>query len=64
MCLNIQLFGQTVYYCQSVFERGEEPPQFHAVAHFQYISHISLLHLKLDFNISTSIQFNLILYII
>ena len=45
---NIHLFGQTVYYSVSPssnvpFEslRGEEPPQFHVVPHFRYISDIS-----------------------
>ena len=45
---NIQLFGQTVYYSVSPSSNApfdpfesEEPPQFHVVPHFRYISDIS-----------------------
>ena len=45
---NIQLFGQTVYYAVSPSSNmpfdplgSEEPPQFHVVPHFRYISDIS-----------------------
>ena len=40
---NIHLSGQTVYYSVSPFLNvpfGEEPPQFHVVPHFCYISDI------------------------
>ena len=46
--LNIQLFGKTVYYSVSSSSNlpfdllgSEEPPKFHAVPHFRYISNVS-----------------------
>ena len=60
---SIHLFGQTVLYSDSLslnvpFDplRSEEPPQFHLVPHFRYISDISQLLLKNQNLILTLIQ--------